>query len=309
MVSLPVSAPVVQGWIEINGTRYRHCQNRITYDNCNWLIRHPDEDAYCASCRLNRTIPNLSSPANLENWARLEAAKRRLVFSLLHWMLPVQSKVRGWPFGLAFDFIEDRRGNPLVLEDHVATGHERGVITINVAEADDVLRTMARKQVYEAYRTLLGHFRHESGHYYFSFLIENADNLTEFRKFFGDEQQDYDWALKTYYRNGPMEDWHTRYISAYASSHPAEDWAETWAHYLHMEDCLETAKASGLLYRGERAGDFDKQLQEWMQLTVVHNELNRSMGLRDAYPFVINATVADKLRFIYRLLAPRRAAN
>ncbi len=310
MLAFPGAGPVA-GWIETgDGSSYRHCENRLNYDNCNWLVSYPDPDAYCVSCRLNRTIPNLSSESNLAHWAELERAKRRLVFALLGFRLPVQSKVRGWPFGLAFDFIEDQRSNPLVEEEHVSTGHAGGVITINVSEADDVTRAMARKQMNESYRTLLGHFRHESGHYYFGFLVDSERCGERFRELFGDAQSDYDTALAEYYQNGPVDGWRDRYISAYASAHPAEDWAETWAHYLHMMDSLETAAGNCTLGLGVETDDrFASLIGQWMHLTVALNELNRSMGLRDAYPFVISEQVAAKLRFIHDLLEPQRAAS
>lgn len=309
MITLPATS-VTADWIETSeGARYRHCQNRLLYKNCNWLLGDPDPDAYCMACRLNRTIPNLSTEENLGHWTQLERAKRRLVFALLDLRLPVQSQADGWPFGLAFDFVEDKRSNPLVEEEHVSTGHAGGVITINVAEADDVLRAMARKQTNESYRTLLGHFRHESGHYYFEFLINDEERAARFGELFGNPAEPYDAALTRYYDEGPKSGWESSYISAYAASHPAEDWAETWAHCLHMIDTLETAGHHALAVDFDRDAGFDAHLREWMRLTIAFNDLNRSMGLRDAYPFVINPIVADKLRFIHGLLAPGPAAN
>ena len=309
MVAFPASSPL-EGGLDVTGEgRYRHCRNRAMYENCNWLIQDPDSDAYCIACRLNRTIPDLSTDENRQHWAQLERAKRRLVFSLLDLSLPVNSQVRGWPFGLAFDFIEDKRSNPLVEEEHVNTGHAGGVITINVAEADDVLRAMNRKHMNESYRTLLGHFRHKSGHYYFESLVNNEVDAARFRALFGDPDEDYDAALMRYYDLGPASDWESRFISAYASSHPAEDWAETWAHYLHMIDTLETAGNYALGVRFDREVGLDACLGEWMRFTIALNDLNRSMGLRDAYPFVINPVVVSKLRFIHGLLEPGRAAS
>jgi hypothetical protein len=292
------------------GRRFRHCKNRLDFSNCNWLVTVEDRDAYCVSCRLNRTIPNLTAPANQEYWNSLEVAKRRLLFSLLELGLPIQSKARGWPFGLAFDFIEDRRGNPAVEEERVVTGHEGGIITINVTEADDVLRAMARKHMNEQYRTLLGHLRHESGHYYFDYLINDDDALNAFRSLFGDERSDYDAALEGYYGSGPAADWRDRHLSAYAAAHPHEDWAETWAHYLHITDCLQTAAAHELIRLDDEPFLVETWMDDWRRFAVVLNELNRSMGLRDAYPFVINDVVTEKLRFIHlRLAGVRRAAS
>ena len=253
------------------------------------------------ACRLNRTIPNLAKAANREYWNLIEDAKRRLVYALLSMNLPVLSQTRGWPHGLAFDFIEDHASGDVA--ERVLTRHEDGVITINVAEADDVIRTMARRQMNERYRTLLGHFRHESAHYYFDTLINDATQRAAFRDLFGDERQDYQQALDTYYANGPPAHWEGRHISAYATAHPAEDWAETWAHYLHIHDCLETALAHGLV--PPSGASFAAMLETWQGLSVALNELNRSIGLSDAYPFVISPAVAGKLEFVHALLVAR----
>jgi len=291
-------------WRGHTGALFKLCRNRIEHKNCNWLVPSENMEAYCLSCRLNRTIPNLSTPENRAHWSELERAKRRLIYTLLSLELPVLSKRRDWPHGLAFDFIEDQRSNPNVEEVFVATGHRDGVITINVTEADDVMRVMTRKHMLESYRTLLGHFRHESGHYYYEILLSDRQG---FREHFGDERRDYSNALSAYYNNGPPQDWQEHYISAYASAHPLEDWAECWAHYLHIVDSMETATEFGLTKSVD--DDFSQTLSEWMQFTVILNELNRSMGMRDPYPFVISAAVAGKLEFIHALIAPAAAQS
>jgi hypothetical protein len=292
-------------WTDVNGVRFRRCSNGITYDNCNWLIPEHDPDVFCVSCRLNRTIPNLEERENVRLWSRIEAAKQRLVYSLLALGLPVNSKVRGWPLGLAFDFVEDQRSNPDVAEEFVLTGHEDGVITLNIHEADDVVRVRARESMNERYRTVLGHTRHESGHYYFEHLVAVGPALGEFRALFGDERQDYAAALERFYNDGPPADWHDRHITAYAASHPHEDWAETWAHYLHITDGLETAVAFGLCKPVAR--DIDKVLTGWSEFSIALNEIMRGLGLPDAYPFVISPLAADKLRFVDRII--RTASN
>ena len=289
------------------GAFYRQCRNWLEHDNCNWLVPAGGEKDYCIACDLNRTIPNLSTPNNIAYWNRLEHDKRRLIYTLLRLGLPVLSKGPDWPYGLAFDFIEDQRSNPHVERPYVTTGHRDGVITINVAEADDVMRTMARKHMNEAYRTVLGHFRHESGHYYFEILYRGDEVIRSFREQFGDERQDYVAALLHYYEAGPPQGWRERHISAYAAAHPLEDWAETWAHYLHISDSLETATDYHLTAH-DLSEDFSQGLVDWMQLTIVLNELNRSLGMRDPYPFVISALVASKLAFIHELIAPYSAA-
>ncbi len=297
---LTLTAPGDGTWTDGQAS-YRDCRNALEHANCNWLVHADDPDDYCVSCRLNRTIPNLSSAPSREYWDKIEVAKRRLIYSLLDLGLPVLGQTRGWPHGLAFDLVEDQRSNPTVSEEHVPIHHAGGIITINVAEADDVIRAMTRKQMNERYRTLLGHFRHESAHYYFDRLVYEPATLDSCRALFGDERADYEATLADYYAQGPAPDWTERHISAYASAHPAEDWAETWAHYLHLRDCLETAAAYRLVPL--ESGGFDDLLDTWLAFSVAFNELNRSMGLADAYPFVIPPPVADKLRFVHDLLA------
>jgi hypothetical protein len=296
MVSL--TAALDGYWQAADGMLYRSCRNHIEYNNCNWLVNAGDSQDYCVACRLNRTIPNLVTGENLAYWQRLEEAKRRLVYSLLWLGLPVMRQTAGWPLGLLFDFIEA----PDTGCDLVSTGHKDGVITINVAEADDIFRAMQRKQMNESYRTLLGHFRHESGHYYFNYLVNDDAALQQCRRIFGDERHNYQAAIDDYYQYGPPPGWQSTYISAYSTAHPGEDWAECWAHYLHMLDCLETAASYGLVEPLVWEDNFDDWLGEWPQFTVLLNELNRAMGLRDAYPFIISNTVAGKLRFIHQLL-------
>jgi hypothetical protein len=215
------------------------------------------------------------------------------------------------PAGLAFQFLADAGpAQPAVL-----TGHANGVITINLAEADDAERERRRQQMGELYRTLLGHFRHEIGHYYWDRLILDSPHLEDFRRIFGDERQDYDSALQNYYANGAPADWSERFISAYAGSHPWEDFAETWAHYFHMIDTLETAHVVGLAIRPKlpenpgavfdfhpRETDMNRLVEAWVALTFTVNSLNRSMGLLDLYPFVLGPVAVAKLSFVHDLI-------
>jgi hypothetical protein len=235
---------------------------------------------------MSRVIPALSKAVNRGRWRRLEHAKRRLVYDLLALGLPVH------PDRLAFVFKEDRRTNPDVFEDHVATGHRDGVITINAAEADEVYREEMRQAMNEPVRTLLGHFRHESGHHFYDLLID--DELRgPARALFGDERQDYDTAMRRYYDEGAPEDWRDNYISAYASTHPLEDWAECWAHYLHIQAALETASTMGWQPKSESSWR-----ERFIDLVLGLNELVRSLGLPDAYPFVLSPEVGRKLEFV-----------
>ena len=278
----------------------RMCKNGVDHNVCNWIVHEPDQD-YCISCRLNQTIPNLLEYDRVRWWKSLEHAKRRLIYSLLALGLPLAGK-RESEDGLAFRFIEDQRTNPNVYEEHVFTGHSNGVITINVAEADDVSREIARQYSGELYRTLLGHFRHESGHYYFHLLVNDEQRLIRFRSTFGDERQDYQTALRRHYENTPDRD--LDYISAYAQSHPLEDWAEVWAHYLHMTDTLETAGYYGLPQGSDRFDKLEDLLLKWSELTLLLNSLNRSMGMEDAYPFVFSGATLRKLHFVHDLIYP-----
>ncbi|NNC77117.1 MAG: hypothetical protein HKN77_04085, partial [Woeseiaceae bacterium] len=201
---------------------------------------------------------------------------------------------------LTFEFKEDLRTNPNVSEQHVTTGHAAGVITVNAAEADEVFREQMRQAMNEPWRTLIGHLRHESGHYYFDQLVTD-DNRDEARALFGDETMNYAAALANHYQYGPPNDWNQRFISSYASSHPAEDWAECWAHYLHIRSVLEVAAEAGIL-NTDREGDwYDK----FIELVLTLNEIMRSLGLRDAYPFVLTEPVAKKIEFIHRAIAGR----
>ena len=289
-------------------TGYRFCSNYETLQ-CNWLIHESDTNSQCLACRLTRIIPNLNHENNWRRWEKLEATKRRAFYMLLRLNLPIpdrvfsqfQSQNEQYQFSqtpLLFDFLEDKRTNPDVALDFVYTGHANGVVTINVAEADDSYRVATQELMNEPYRTLLGHFRHELGHFYWLVLLNDDAKLTAFRELFGDERVDYNKTMETFYQNGAAQNWQQQFISPYASSHPLEDWAETWAHYLHISDTLETACCFGLLPSDEMMGEFHRKLFAWMRFSVTLNALNRSMGMDDPYPFVISKKVKRKLQFI-----------
>ena len=300
---------------------YRFCAN-AAHGACNWLVPADGPSAFCRACRLNRTIPDLGPPEHLLRWQRLEAAKHQLVYGLLRLGLPLVSKFEDPDMGLAFDFLADPApGSPE--RPKILTGHEHGLITINIAEADDAERERARQEMGEPYRTLLGHFRHEIGHYYWERLVRDGRWLEWFRTMFGDERQDYGACLQAHHAEGPPPDWQERFVSGYASAHPWEDFAETWAHYLHIVDTLETAAAFGLRiapmagrapglamaidFDPCRQNDFDALLEAWLPLTYAVNSLNHSMGQPDLYPFVLAPTVIGKLRFVHGLVHPGEA--
>ena len=299
---------------------YRRCANLNTPAGCNWLVPADHPSDLCIACRLNRTIPNLDDKDNCRYWRSIEKAKRRLVAQLLSIGLPVQSKVEENPEqGVMFDFLRSPPEGPRVM-----TSHGNGLITMNVEEADDSIRERIRHEMHEPYRTLLGHFRHEIGHYYWDRLIAGTEWHEKFRALFGDEREDYGAALRRNYEEGSPADWPDRYISSYASVHPWEDWAECWAHYLHLVDSINTALGFGLTgddieldvepYRLEDLYDPEDRDAErtlsmvnaWLELVTALNEMARSMGQQDFYPFVMSRPVLRKLHFIQLVVKSER---
>ena len=332
--ALSALAPAVAGlWTAAAepGRLWRACANRAGA-GCNWMLpaENPAEDqtgdpadgagdsagggALCPACRHNRTIPDLSAPGNLALWQRIEGAKRRLFYSLIRLGLPHPAPGEGHPQPLVFDILAETGDEP------VLTGHASGTITLALAEAEDAERERRRANLGEGYRTLLGHFRHEIGHYYWDLLLRDGGEvrLQAFRGVFGDERADYAAALDRHYREGAPPGWEAEYISAYATAHPWEDWAETWAHYLHMVDTLEMAGALGLRLapRADRAGvlaaevagdpyraaSLSELIEAWRPVSVGLNALNRAMGLPDPYPFAPGSGVEAKLGFVHDLL-------
>lgn len=311
-----------------NPTLYHRCANLTSVSGCNWLVEATDgktrDDALCLCCRLDRTIPDLSVPANVENFRRVGIAKRRLISLLASLRLPLASRLDEDPeHGLAFDVLRSADGGPSVM-----TGHSDGIITLNLDEADDATRERIRNQMGEPYRTILGHLRHEVGHYYWDRLISGTPWIEDFRKLFGDERRDYAQALQKYYQNGPALDWQRLFVSAYASSHPWEDWAECWAHYLHIADTFATVRSFGLdpdtsldieiepfnvdsLYDGGHsdASGFLHFINSWIRLTAPLNEMSRAMGLADFYPFVLSRSAVAKLHFVHVVIAEAGAGK
>lgn len=298
----------------VDDNAFVFCAN-AAHGACNWLIpAAPGDDIYCAACRHNETIPPIDDLANLARWQTIERAKKRLFYSLLRLGLPLHTRTEDPAHGLAFRFLADMTG----ATERIMTGHENGIITIALAEADDAEREYRRTSMNEPYRTLLGHFRHEVGHHFWDLLVDGQQAHARFRVLFGDERTDYAQALKTHYANGAPSGWSQTHISAYATAHPWEDFAETFAHFLHIIDTVETAAAFGIRARPATGDDhlrlppvtFDPYLEPDMQIIVDHwvplasliNNLNRSVGQADAYPFVLTPPVVDKLAFINALV-------
>jgi hypothetical protein len=292
----------------------RFCAN-ADYDACNWLVPPDSEETYCLACRHNGTIPNVSDPAQLLAWQQIENAKHRLFYTLLRWNLPLKTRAEDPEHGLLFDFLADP---PETTGPKVLTGHDNGVITIALVEADDVEREKRRKGMGEPYRTLIGHFRHEVGHHYWDILVRDGGKLDACRAVFGDDTEDYAEALKRHYAEGVPPDWQEHYVSSYATTHAWEDFAETWAHYLHIVDTLEMASAFGLQVRPNLQGgaeaatkiDFnpydatsiEQIMAAWFPFVLAMNSVNRAMGNRDLYPFVLAPPVIRKLGFIHDLV-------
>jgi hypothetical protein len=281
------------------------------------MVAVDDPNPFCLACRLNELIPNLSNPKNLDHWKKLEVAKRRILYTILRLGLPLEGTSGGDHLPVRFKFAEDLPGEP-----HVLTGHSEGLITINTLEADDVERERRRTNLHEPYRTLLGHLRHEMAHYYWDLLIAKSDWLPGFRALFGDESVDYEAALKKYYDQGAPADWLSHHVTAYASAHPWEDWAETWAHYFHILDVMETGGSFGLALHPEHPAanamtshladpfdinvSFETILKNWYPMTYALNSINRGMGLPDIYPFVLSGQAIGKLQFIHKVVHAAR---
>jgi hypothetical protein len=293
---------------------YRFCAN-AEFDVCNWLIEAAATDIYCDACRHNRTVPDTSIAENVVAWRKIEIAKHRVFYTLMKLDLPLREKGQNGGERLVFDFLASP---PHVDGPRVMTGHDNGLITLALEEADDVEREKRRTLMHEPYRTLLGHFRHEVGHYFWDVLVRDGGQVEDCRKVFGDETVDYGQSLQAYYANGVSTDWQESFISAYATSHPWEDFAETWAHYLHIVDTLEMARAFGMYVhpRLARPGELDAQvdfdpyrvrdasplIETWLPLSNALNSLNRTMGMQDIYPFILSAPVVGKLSAIHDLI-------
>jgi hypothetical protein len=313
-----------QNWtpLGVDGTLRRFCAN-ADHDVCNWLIAASAPNRLCIACQHNNIIPDISNSQHLAAWRQLEFAKHRLFYSLLRWKLPLKTRAEDPSHGLAFEFLADP---PQTADPKVTTGHNEGTVTIALIEADPAEREKRRSELEEPYRTLLGHFRHEIGHHYWDLLVRDRSKLEAFRAVFGDERHDYGAALQRYYRESAPSNWQERYVSAYATSHPWEDFAETWAHYFHVADTLEMASAFGLSidpaldkdgdhracvdFEPYVSGSIEQIVGAWTPFVVAMNSINRAMGKPDLYPFVLAPGVVMKLGFIHDLIrgaAPKAA--
>ena len=303
-------AEATSSGVEIDGRTWVPCSNRSW--RCNWLLADDAGTAQCSSCRLTRQRPDASDTIALEKLANAAVVKRRLLVQLADLGLPID------PFyeregGLAFDLLSTNSG-----QGRVTIGHANGVITIDLVETLDDYREALRIRLGEPYRTMLGHFRHEVGHYYQWILVEQTDWIDECRELFGDERVSYSDALDRHYDSGAPEGWEQSYISEYATMHPWEDFAETFAHYLHITDALGTAASGGLVLHADRVdglvaddvvprssyhgAPMSAMLEDWHWLSLLFNRVNHSMGKGDLYPFTLTEPVEHKLDFVHRVV-------
>ncbi len=289
------------------GPARQMCAN-LHLSACNWVVPTGDGTPLCLSDRLTRTLPPHDDDEAMAAYAEAEQAKRRLMVELIELGLPIVGRDADPETGLAFDLMSSRN-------EQVLTGHDNGVITLNLAEGDDVHREQLRISMGEPYRTLLGHFRHEIGHYFFFKLIGTGPLRADFEELFGDPDSSYQDALDRHYSQGAPDGWEQRYVSSYATMHPAEDWAESFAHYLHIRDTVDTAAAFGFAPSGAaldrnlpgEAG-FDRLIQLWLPLSWSLNMINRSMGHKDLYPFVLPPHVLTKMKLVHRAVEAAGAA-
>ena len=277
------------------------CVNRAVI-GCNWAA--PEDGALCRACTMTALAPDSSVVDATANWARTEVAKRWVLDNLAHWhwFTPDDPGVRP-----VFHMLAEG-------PTPVSMGHADGVVTISVAEADEVLRTARRAALDEPFRTMIGHMRHEIAHMIWWRLGTRPDFLEAFRAVFGDERADYADALQRHYGEGPPPDWSRQFLTAYASAHPHEDWAETVAHLLHLTDIADSVAAAGFSapdlpppgWDAYAEPDAARLIRVAVSVVVGVNHVNRSMGLSDLYPFVLSDAAHRKLVFVHDWL--RRGA-
>lgn len=277
-------------YVDADGSIWHVCKN-LNLSGCTWLTEFPG--GFCFSCGLTRTRPSDADLIGLKEYKVAEEAKRRLVVELDTLGFPIVTRSEDHENGLAFDLLSS-------VDEDVTTGHESGIITLDLAESDDAHREKVRVDLDEPYRTMLGHFRHEVGHY-IEWQHVRGDLIGRARELFGNEEESYADAIERHYSEGPPAGWENRFISMYATMHPFEDFAETFAHYMHICDTIETASAHGLatVASPQSFSSFrDLVVGVWIPLSVALNQINRSMGKGPLYPFVIPTPVLEKLQFV-----------
>lgn len=295
---------------------------------CNWLVPEEEHDAYqrgrCLADSLIRHEPAPDDTIAREKLVPAAGALRRLVFQLHDIGLPIEPfwRTEG---GLAFDLLSS-----YTTGEKVTIGHADGVITIDLVETLDAYREQLRVRLGEPYRTMLGHFRHEVGHYYQNVLVETGPGaqtyLDRCRELFGDERAGYAEAIQRHYKFGAPDTWRESFISEYATMHPWEDFAECFAHYLHIADTIDTSREAGMVLHADRVrfsaprdaaplesyadAPIERLLYDWRWISLFFNRVNTAMGKDPLYPFEIPPPVVAKLGFVHRVIRQAaRAAN
>ncbi len=280
------------------GTVVHACTNQ-SHGVCNSFNKSPN--TLCRFCEFTSVIPPLKQPESVRRWAMMESAKRRLLSQLEDLSLPPFIDDVQQTHPLSFEFLEnsvDACGQT----KNVTTGHEHGLITINLAEADSVHRERLRVDLGEPQRTLIGHMRHEIGHYIdWSWACRMAAD--EYRALFGDPDSiDYSEAMKRHYDEGPPSNWANHYVSAYATMHPWEDFAETVNVYLDIMAIATTATELGQSELDLSAtADAGQLVSSVLKIVVEVSEYNFDLGLMPLLPERIPPAVIEKLAYVHAL--------
>jgi hypothetical protein len=312
MVALTDGAAVIEG------VRWTRCTQSGPL-SCNWLVAESADTATrgrCLAHSLIRREPDLDDTIAREKLLPATLALRRLVYQLDDLGLPIDPYWRR-DGGLAFDLLSS-----FSTRERITIGHSNGVITIDLVESLDAYRESMRVRLGEPYRTMLGHFRHEAGHYYQNVLVETGAgarrHLTRCRELFGDERASYADALARHYEFGAPADWQVSFISEYATMHPWEDFAECFAHYLHITDTIDTSREAGMVLLADRVRfaaprdviplesyadvPIEQLLDDWKWISLFFNRVNTAMGKGPLYPFKISGPVVDKLGFVHTVV-------
>ncbi|MEZ5159262.1 MAG: putative zinc-binding metallopeptidase [Candidatus Nanopelagicales bacterium] len=272
------------------GLALNTCSHRFDW-LCNWAAT--DGSSQCASCALDKTVDG-----RIDQVTQFQVAKRRVYRQLR--LIDVDPDFADPP--LRFDLRQGTADSPVTI------GHADGLVTLDTAEADPSRREEVRTKLGEPYRTPLGHVRHETGHWHWqAYVFSDRMRLDQFRELFGDERVDYAAALRGHYDGIDDGSWRDTYLSYYATAHPWEDYAESFAHVLHMSDMVETAVAEGFI-----TGEFRSLtdiVERWQPLTVSLNEMARSMGTPEPYPFAPSSTALRKMMFVFDVINSSRGAR
>lgn len=283
------------------------CTNRATW-GCNWPAADGDDTQHCASC----VLVDPGQRGADRSMVQFQSAQRRALYQLsqlgVPWRSPSSTADATAADGdaldparatteLRFAYRSRNAGDVAII------GHRGGEITLDLDEADPARREQIRATLGEHYRTPLGHIRHELGHYvWLNHVATEAAVLDEFRNMFGDERSDYTSSLEEHYARLDDGSWRDDHVSFYASAHPWEDFAESWAQLMHVHDVVETGASWGVVDLPDDPTDARAWLGNSITASVAANELARSMGMRDLYPFALSAGVRAKVEFCWRLV-------